>query len=162
MFKFRSSILLTVLSTLSAAVGLSACVQRSDGDEIPGLKPADIVVTGTGPTNSIARGENAEFDIDVLNAGPNDATNVRLIDTVGSQSTFVSITCVAASGAVCPSSIGEKMAVPTLPHDGSLKFTVKLKLADDSTGTIINSFSAGYDQDNDPNNNAIAADVAVR
>jgi hypothetical protein len=54
------------------------------------------------------------------------------------------------------------MLMPTFPKGGGLDFHVVLRLADNATGTIVNSFVATYDFDRDPNNNSVAMDVLVR
>ena len=156
MFKVR------YLPALLFVALLGACVQRSRGHTMHVTNAADIVVTGSGPAAAIARGESAKFTIKVANAGPNDATNIKITETIGTQSELVSMTCEAVHGAVCPDTLGSAMTVPKLPYDGSLSFAVTLKLPAQATGTIVNSLSASSEQDGDPNNNSVAVDVAVR
>lgn len=139
----------------------AACVQRGESTA-QGSQGADIVVTATGPKEPVASGGSAEFRIKVANAGPNDATDVRIVDTVGVQSKLVSLTCAAERTAVCPTPLGVSMMVPKLPDGSALDFVVTLKLADAATGTIVNSMAATFDQDRDPNNNSVAIDVLVR
>lgn len=139
---------------------VAACVQRENGTQ--GLQGADIIVTATAPKEPVARGASAEFQIRVANAGPNDASDVRIVDTVGAQSKLVSLTCTAERAATCPAPLGVLMTVPKLPSGSALNFVVTLKLADLATGTIVNSLAAAYDGDTDPNNNSVAIDVLVR
>jgi len=140
---------------------LSACVQRSEGGtQAP--DGADIVVTATGPTAPIARGKSAQFNIKVVNAGPQDASDVTIVDTIGTQSVLVALTCTATGSAVCPDPVALTMKVPTLPKGDELDFAVTLRLADLPTGIIIDSLVAHYDKDGDPNNNSIAVDAVVR
>jgi uncharacterized repeat protein (TIGR01451 family) len=155
MIKIRDAILLLGI------VLLAACVQRGDGGA-QNSQAADIVVTATGPTAPIASGESAEFRIKVANAGPNDASNVSIVDTVGVQSKLVSMTCMALGRAICPSPVGVSMMVTKLPNGSSLNFIVTLKLADMATGTIVNSLVANFDKDDEPNNNSVAIDAIVR
>lgn len=153
--------MLVSLSLLVAA--LTACVQRSESMANMQTVGADIVVTAASPAAPIATGEGAEFAIRVVNAGPHDADDVRIVDTVGAQSQLVSVTCSASAGAECPKDLGLSMVVPRLPNGGGLDFRVTLKLADaNATGNILNSAVATYALDGDPNNNAVAMDAVVR
>jgi len=146
---------------IGAMALLSACVQRSpDGPQLP--EGADIVVTATSPQSPIASGKSAEFRIKVFNAGPKDASNVTIIDTIGAQSKLVSMSCTATGTAVCPDPVTLSMKVPTLPKGDELDFVVTLKLADLPTGIIIDSLVANFDKDGDPNNNSVAVDAVVR
>jgi hypothetical protein len=146
---------------ICAMAPLAACVQRSEGG-VQTPDGADIVVTATGPTLPIASGKSAEFHIKVVNAGPNDASDVKILDTVGAQSMLVSMKCTAKGDAVCPDPVGLTMQVPRLPKGDELDFVVTLKLASLPTGIIIDSLSANFDKDGDPNNNSIAVDAVVR
>lgn len=157
MIRIRDSILMV------AIVLPAACAQRSnDGAHDRPKGVADIVVTSVGVTSPITSGENAVFTIRVANAGPNDASNVKIIDTVGVHSQLVSMTCAAKGSAVCPDSPGISMLLPKLPNGGSLDFVITLKLADSDTGTIVNSLVANFDLDDDPNNNSVVVDALVR
>jgi len=146
---------------VAALVLLAGCVQRSEGSAQMS-DGADIVVTGEGPVAPIESGASAAFHIKIANAGPNDAADVRIVDTIGSQAKLVSMQCTAAAGAVCPDPLNVSMTVPKIPNGGVLNLTVTLKLADLPTGTIVNSLVATFDKDGDPNNNSVATDVNVR
>lgn len=149
------------LIPIGAMALLAACVQRSEsGPQMP--EGADIVVTATGPASPIASGKSAEFKIKVRNTGPNDASDVTIVDTIGAQSVLVSMHCQATGGAVCPDPVGLMMKVPRLPTGDELDFVVTLKLADLPAGIIIDSMLANFDKDGDPNNNSIAIDAVVR
>jgi len=156
MTKIRDSILMAAIALLAA------CVQRNDSRVNDGAHAADIVVTATGPTSPLTSGQSAVFDIKVANAGPNDASGVSIVDTVGVQSELVSMTCQAQGNAICPSPLGLSMTAPKLPNGSSLNFVVTLKLASSATGTIVNSVVASFDKDTDPNNNSVAIDATVR
>jgi uncharacterized repeat protein (TIGR01451 family) len=150
------------LILIASLVSAGACVQRSNVAAGVAPQAADIIVTGTGPAAPIASGASAEFAIKVANAGPNDAADVKIIDTIGAQSKLVSMACTAQGGAICPSDIGVSMVVPKLPNGSSLNFVVVLQLSGSATGTIVNSMVAQFDKDVDPNNNSIAVDALVR
>ena len=149
-------------SALAGLVCLAGCVQRSEGNIQLGGPEADLVVSVAGPDAPIAKGTNAEFVVKVVNAGPHDAANVHIVDVVGVKSKLVSMSCVATGDAECPQPLNLAMLMPTLPKGGALDFHVVLRLADNATGTIVNSFVATYDFDRDPNNNSVAMDVLVR
>jgi uncharacterized repeat protein (TIGR01451 family) len=149
-------------SFLIGVVCLAGCVQRNEGNIQLGGPEADLIVSVTGPEAPIARGANAEFVVKVINAGPNDAANVHIVDVVGVKSTLVSLTCEATGGAACPQPPSLSMLMPKFPKGGELDFHVTLRLADNATGTIVNSFVATYDFDREPNNNSVAMDVLVR
>jgi len=150
-----------LMTLIGAMAPLSACVQRSPGGaQLP--EGADIVVTASGPKSPIASGTSAAFRIKVFNAGPKDASDVTIVDTIGAQSMLVSMSCTATGGAVCPDPVALNMKVPTLPKGDELDFVVTLKLADLRTGIIIDSLVADFDKDGDPNNNSIAVDAVVR
>lgn len=157
MLASRLGLLLVIAAPL-----VTACVQRSDGSARSGMNPADIVVTADPVTAPVAPGKSVTFVIKVANAGPGDADDVRIVNTVGTQSALLSMTCAASAGAQCPDKLAGTIVVPNLKHDTSLTFNVSLKLAGLSTGTIIDSLVATYDKDADPNNNSVAVDAMVR
>ena len=164
----RSSIVLLLIGMLirglilAGFVCLAGCVQRSDGNVQLGGDEADIIVSVADPVSPIAKGTSAEFVVKVSNAGPHDATNVHVVDVVGVQSNLVSMSCTATGAAECPQPLSLAMLLPTFPKGGALDFHVVLRLADNTTGTIVNSLVATYDFDRNPNNNSVAMDVLVR
>ena len=154
MTKIGSSMFMMVI------VLIGGCVQRDSGHTGP--HGADVVVTATGPEAPISVGHAAAFAIKVANNGPDDALDVKLLDTVGVQSKLVSMTCAAAGAVVCPTPVGVSMFVPKLPNGSSMNFVVTLRLDGSDTGTIVNSLVAQLKDDPDPNNNSVAMDVLVR
>ncbi len=151
------------VSILAALLMLVAgCKRHEDAQTRESRWEADLVVTAAGPTAPVASGESAEFRIRVTNAGPHDASNVRILNTIGAQSELVSMTCNAEGPATCPNPIAQSMQVPTLPNGGVLTFTVTLKLANRATGIIVDAMAANFAGDFDPNNNSVAVDAVVR
>lgn len=138
---------LVTWAMLCFALLLAACGGGS------GRRGADLVVTGTGPTSQVLGGTSAVFVMTVTNAGPDNASNVKINDLVGNQLALTSITCNAAGGAVCPDVVGVSMTVPTLPVGSSLVFTVTVQLSPTAKGTIANSMSAQDDGEHDQSNN---------
>ena len=125
-------------------LGLCACGAGS------GRQGTEIVVTGTGPIGSVQSGTNAVFVMSVTNAGPYDASTIKLIDNVGNQLKLLSITCAATGGAVCPAAPSVQMDIPSLPNGGSLIFTVTVQLINGATGIVTNSMVASFAEEIDP------------
>jgi len=140
---------------------LVACTQQHESPSYE-AKSADILVTGAPLSASVNSGHSGVFTIRVLNQGPNDASHVQISDQLGAQSKLDSITCAAAGRAACPAAVGKSMIVDVLPVNGSLTFTVTAELPNGSTGTILNSMSASYYGDPNPNDNAVNDDILVR
>ena len=150
------------VSILAALLLLAGCERHESARTRDTRREADLVVTAAGPTAPVASGQSAEFHIRVTNAGPHDAADVRIINTIGAQSELVSMTCNAEGPAICPNPIAQSMLVPTLPNGGVLTFTVTLKLANRATGIIVDAMAANFAGDFDPNNNSVAVDAVVR
>jgi uncharacterized repeat protein (TIGR01451 family) len=135
---------------LGVLLALAACASGS------GRQGTEIVVTGTGPTSQVAGGQNAVFVMTVTNAGPYDASNVKLIDNVGNQLKLLSITCAASGGATCPSSPSVEMVISEIPNGGVLKFSVTTQLDSGATGTVENSMVASFANEIDPTQDSAA------
>src|SRR5205814_5991103 len=84
---------------------------------------AGVFVFGVGPSSSVLGGGTATFTMTVSNAGPDVATDVQIVNTVGGNLTLTSITC-SASGGACPTTLGPAMNVASLPIGATLTFTV--------------------------------------
>lgn len=103
---------------------------------------ARLAVSGTGPTGQVAGGANAAFVMTVGNTGPDAATSVRVVNTVGSNLSFAGASCVASGGATCPGTVGVVTEVPTLPVGGQLSFTVNALVDAGANGAITNTVQA--------------------
>ncbi|GAB1594852.1 Ig-like domain-containing protein [Lysobacter claricitrinus] len=88
---------------------------------------ADVAITKAGPAN-VGTSAPIRYTIVVSSAGPDSADGAKVTDNVPAGLTGVSISCVAAGGAVCPSTTGlttlNALAIPTLPSGGSVTFTI--------------------------------------
>lgn len=116
-----------------------------------------VFATGTGPAAPVAGGGTALFAMSVGNAGPDAATDVQIVDDVGSNLTLRAVTCQAAGGAVCPAALGPVMTVPSLPAGGSLAFAVQAQVAAGTTGTLTNTLSVNAANDSDRGDNVATA-----
>jgi uncharacterized repeat protein (TIGR01451 family) len=150
------------IGIVAAIASLAACAQKHDGPSYSDSDIADIVVTGAAPVAPVSSGQSAAFTIDVSNRGPHVASHVQIIDTVGMQSKLDSMTCTGTGQAVCPSPVGLAMVADALPVGGTLHFVVTVELSSHGTGTILNSMTARYFADPNPNDNVVNNDVLVR
>jgi uncharacterized repeat protein (TIGR01451 family) len=117
----------------------------------------DIVVGGTGPTGSVAAGGSAEFVMTVRNQGPDEATGVHIVNTVGGNLTLTNVECSATGGAVCPSTLGIVMDVERLPVGGALEFSITTSIAVGTSGTIANTLNVTVDNDATRTDNSFVA-----
>ncbi len=102
----------SIANTLSASLGddtdranNSATVTTNAASE-----NSDIVLELTSSSTSATGGGNAEFVYTLRNDGPDAASDVRVINTVGSNLALSAIACVPAGGATCPA------ASPVMDH----------------------------------------------
>ena len=136
---------------LTVLLVLSACASGS------GRQGTQINVTGSAPTAQVLGGSNVVFVMTVTNAGPFDASNIKLVDNVGNQLKLLSITCAATGGATCPSAPSVEMVIPTLPNGGSLIFSVTTQLDSGATGVIENSMTSSFAEEIDPTGDSAVA-----
>ncbi len=129
------------------AVGLPAQAQA---------QTADIVVNHADAPDPGPAGGTFTYTIRLDNNGPNNATNVRLTDTLPSGSTFISATpsagaCAAPASGVVNCTIGN---IPfTQPTTTSQTVILKIKLP--AAGVYTNTLSATSDtSDPNPGNNS--------
>jgi uncharacterized repeat protein (TIGR01451 family) len=88
---------------------------------------ANLSITKTGPA-SVNVGGTVTYTLVATNNGPVAANGSTITDNVPAGLTGVTISCVAASGAVCPSTTGlttlSNVFIPTFPNGGQLTFTI--------------------------------------
>lgn len=118
---------------------------------------SDLVVGGSGPAATVAGGASAEFVMTVGNVGTDAATNVKIVEQVGSNLALTAITCSAGGGAVCPATPGVVMTLDSIPAGGTLSFTVQVVVGPGISGTIVNTLSATADNDRVRDNNSFVA-----
>jgi uncharacterized repeat protein (TIGR01451 family) len=94
---------------------------------------ADLSVNKLVKRATVAAGSDIEFQLDVVNNGPDDATNVSLTDTVPDDATFVSLTQEAGSFNCTTPAIGaigsSTCTLATLASGEKAGFTVVYKVS---------------------------------
>lgn len=149
----------TITNTMSATI--TDDVNRSDNTftaQVNAYTPnAAVSVVGAGPGTPPPAGGTATFVMTVSNAGPDVATAVHIVNTVGGNQTLSGLTCSATGGATCPTTFGPAMDVPTLPAQGTLTFYVSTVVGPGINGTITNTLSALPDNDPDRTDNTAVA-----
>jgi uncharacterized repeat protein (TIGR01451 family) len=101
-------------------------------------------------------GTNAFCDIFVMNAGPSDAQNVTLVDTLSSNASF---TIVSATGATCTATNPVTCNIGTLAAGATV--TVRVTVSSNAAGDI-NDLAAvsSTTPDPDPDNNSATGKVS--
>jgi uncharacterized repeat protein (TIGR01451 family) len=116
---------------------------------------ADLALTKTVSPGSVTVGKNVSFLLTANNAGPNDATNTRVTDTLPSGLTFVSAnpsqgSCSGTSTVTC--------ALGTVRSSGTASVTIVARVS--AVGTFTNSADVTADpSDPNPSNNSASARV---
>ncbi len=143
-------------TALPAATGVGAF---GDLATAPG-RVADLSLTKT--ANNLTPGTTVSFTITVNNAGPDRATDVRVLDALPAGLTFVSSTVSQGAYATAASGVipAGTWRVGTLNNGASATLTINATVT--GTTPIINtaqiSFSDQFDPDSTPNNNAAGED----
>jgi uncharacterized repeat protein (TIGR01451 family) len=118
---------------------------------------AALVLSGQGPAAPVAGGSTTAFDMTVTNTGPDAATGLRVLNTVGSNLSFLGATCSASGGAACPAAVGVISDVGNLPVGGQLQFRVNALVAAGANGAITNTLQATADNVFSPGGNSVVA-----
>lgn len=150
----------TVKLGTSGPVNVSAEASTNTGTNLSSSKQSvgfkaytnDVSVKLAGPTASVPAGGSFQYVVTVANSGPDAAKNVALNLTQVSSKTPVlgAMTCVAAGGAVCPSTLmPSAMSLSVLPKDGSLVFTLPYSFNPGETAGLI--FAATVEARGDAN-----------
>lgn len=144
-----------LLLTCVLAAGLASC---GGGRSASGN---DVEVSASGPTDPLQPGSTVVFTMTVRNVGNNTASDIRLVDQLGSFLVMTSFTCEAAGGAVCPSLPATTMSVPTLPAGAYLTFKISATVNAVTSGTVSNTMTATAAEDIGRTNNSATATASV-
>ena len=120
----------------------------------PAPPEADLSVSQTAPATAQVGGQIA-YTIVVNNAGPGEALNVELVDTLPAGVTFVS-----ASAASCTHAAGVvTCALGSLAAGGEATLTIAVQV--DAAGSLQNSVSVSAENDPQTANNTDTADTTA-
>lgn len=117
----------------------------------------DLIVTGVGPSGVLFGGDTAQFVMTVTNDGDYDASDVTITNLIGNQMAVTSMTCSASRGATCPETVSVVTTVPSLPAGGKLTFEVDALVAQGANGTLSNTMTASFSNENDRGDNSATA-----
>ncbi|MEM7584672.1 MAG: DUF11 domain-containing protein [Acidobacteriota bacterium] len=118
---------------------------------------ADLSISKTDSVDPVAAGENLTYTVTVNNAGPSDAANVVVTDTLPAGVTLVSTSgCAEDPNGVATCTLG------TIAAAGSAQYTITVAVDADASGTLTNQASVTSDTtDPDSSDNATSEDTGV-
>ncbi|RZL31760.1 MAG: DUF11 domain-containing protein, partial [Rubrivivax sp.] len=150
------------LSSMPAVVaGNDATTTDNSAAAVLKAYTADVSISGSAPAAPVAAGTTAAYTMTVSNAGPDEARDVLIANTLGSFQTLGTLSCSASGGATCPTATGATMRVPLLPKNGSLVFTVPATVAAGVSGSIANLMMVTSAGDPVATNNAAAVQLSA-
>ena len=140
--------------------GTNQVVSTTGGSLTIAAGLADLSLTKTDSPDPVTTGGTLTYTIAVNNAGPNDASAVKVEDTLPAGTTFVSATgtnwtCNHLSGTVTCNRTGGNLAPGAAPN-----ITIVVT-APATTGTITNSATVSSPNDNTPLNNTDTESTTV-
>lgn len=101
-----------------------------------------VTKTADATDDTYVPGQTGSFSIVVTNAGPSDANNVTLTDTLPAGTSVSSWNCSASGGASCPSLGGGASQTFDLVAGGSLDFTLTLNFPSSLTAATLTNQAA--------------------
>jgi uncharacterized repeat protein (TIGR01451 family) len=118
------------------------------------VQSADLGLTMTQSANPVPAGSNQTYTLSVTNAGPNDATNTIVSDTLPTNATLVSAT--GSQGAACTGTTVVSCNLGTVANAAHATVTVVVTVNAAATGTVVNTATVVSDlpDPNQPNNTA--------
>ena len=129
------------------------------------IASSDIVVTKSGD-ESVAAGGKITYSFTVLNAGPDEAINIVLVDVIPEHTTFVSASAPAGSVSFDGSTV--TFSWPNLAFDpefgNALTATLVVQVDQNAPrGTVISNTATGASDSSDPeeSNNSATAFTAI-
>ncbi len=127
---------------------------------------ADLSITNTSASTSVAPGATVTYTITASNAGPTDATGATVTATLPAALTGATWTCAGAGGGTCAASgSGNISDTVNLPVGATVTYTVTAKVAATASGSLTSTASiaapAGVDDPTPANNSATASSVVA-
>ncbi len=118
------------------------------------LPPSDLSITKIDSPDPVTAGNQLTYTLTVNNAGPGDAQNVLVSDTLPSGVTLVSVSSSQGGCAALPCNLG------TITSGGSATVTINVTVDLGTTGTLTNTASVTSDSvDPDNSNNTATEDT---
>jgi uncharacterized repeat protein (TIGR01451 family) len=119
---------------------------------------ADLSITKSDSPDPVLAGNALQYTVRVDNAGPADAENVQVTDTLPPGVTFVSTSgCAEDPNGVPTCSLG------TIASGSFKEYTINITVDPGTSGTITNQASVTSDTDDpDPENNSVEEDTEVQ
>ncbi|MBI3156603.1 MAG: hypothetical protein HYZ20_14500 [Burkholderiales bacterium] len=133
-----------IVMTTTASVVAGGMRSETVAVTVGSAYAVDVSVAASGPEGPLAGGDGGEFLMEVRNAGPADALDLVLVDTLsaGLQASGPIVCQQALGGAICPAIAGTEFAVPLLPVGASLRFSVPFTVATGTSGVVGNTMTA--------------------
>ncbi len=124
------------------------------------VQSADLSLAMTQSASTVPAGGNETYTLTIANAGPNDATDTVVTDTLPTNATLVSAT--PSQGAACSGTVTLTCDLGTVANAASATVTVVVKVNAGATGTLVNSASVSSDlPDPNPANNSATITATI-
>ena len=161
----------TVSTTFTAPPDASECTLRLIVDDTCGrfsfaadgfrvVEQADLSLTKTDGVTGAEDGGRLTYSLTIGNAGPTDATNTILVDTLPAEVTFLS--ALPSQGTCRFDGTDVICDMGTVPVGGSATVDVAVQIDSGFIGTLTNSASVTADQDDPvPGNNTATDETDV-
>jgi len=130
---------LTNLAELTSANGMDDEPGDNAGQDSTIIDAvSDLAVAKTGPAEAVA-GERIGYDIVVTNAGPSDALDIQIIDTLPPELSEIEWSCAPSPDSSCPASgTGQPTIAATVRVGGRLDIVVTGRIDPAFIGSITN------------------------
>lgn len=116
---------------------------------------ADLSIRKTDSADPVVPGAEFDYIIEVLNRGPDDASNVSVSDPLSAKVAFVATTCAGGSGADC--------VIGDLAAGAVFEYRVTVAVNADASGIIRNTATVNADDfDPDTDNNRSLANTTIQ
>jgi uncharacterized repeat protein (TIGR01451 family) len=144
-------------ASVSSSTADSNAANDSTSEDTAISSEADLSISKVDDVDPVVAGNNLVYTITVDNAGPGDAQNVVVTDTLPAGVTFVSSTgCTEDPTGVPSCSLG------TIAAGANASYTVTVSVDANTTGTITNNASVTSSAtDPDPSNDSISENTLV-